>query len=181
MGYSLQQLSDLEEIKVLKHRYFRGIDTADWPLLDGIFTADVNVEYIGGDYHVKLTGAEAMMEFLANSFHSGALAMHHGHMPEITFTGEDGAEGLWYLEDIFINLEEEFHTFGTAIYRDRYLRQGGEWRIASTVYDRVMEVTEPLHAGARYVCHRLGRTGRKPGERTDISHLIKWEARETKP
>ena len=30
MGYSLQQLSDLEEIKVLKHRYFRGIDTADW-------------------------------------------------------------------------------------------------------------------------------------------------------
>ena len=37
--------------------------------------------------YVKLTGAEAMMEFLANSFHSGALAMHHGHMPEITFTG----------------------------------------------------------------------------------------------
>lgn len=178
MGYSLQQLSDLEEIKILKGRYFRGIDTADWDLLDGMFTADVNVEYIGGDYHVKLTGADAMLEFLANSFHSGTLAMHQGHLPEITFTGPDGAEGLWYLEDIFINLEEKFHTFGTAIYRDIYVREGGRWRIASTVYDRVMEVTEPLHEGARYACHLLGKVGRRPDQRTDISHLITWESRD---
>ena len=90
MAYTLQQLSDLEEIKVLKSRYFRGIDTADWCLLEGMFTADVNVEYIGGDYHVKLKGREAMMEFLANSFHSGCLAMHHGHMPEMWTS-----RGLW--------------------------------------------------------------------------------------
>ena len=177
MAYTLQQLSDLEEIRIVKHRYFRGIDTADWALLDGMFTDAVNVEYIGGDYHVKLQGRAAMMEFLANSFHSGCLAMHHGHMPEITFTGPDSADGLWYLEDIFINLEEKFHTFGTAIYRDQYVREDGRWRIASTVYDRVMEVTEPLHEGARYPCHLLARTGRKPEERTDISHLITWEQR----
>ena len=33
MTFSLQQLSDIEEIKVLKHRYFRGIDTGDAALL----------------------------------------------------------------------------------------------------------------------------------------------------
>ena len=33
MPYSLQQLSDLEDIKVLKHRYFRAIDTADEAIL----------------------------------------------------------------------------------------------------------------------------------------------------
>ena len=65
-------------------------------------------------------------------------------MPEIAFTGPDSAEGTWYLEDIFINLEELTHTYGTAIYRDRYLREAGHWKIASTVYDRVMEVIEPL-------------------------------------
>ena len=177
MAYTLQQLSDLEEIKVLKSRYFRGIDTADWALLDGMFTADVNVEYIGGDYHVKLTGDHAMMEFLGNSFHSETLAMHQGHLPEITFTGPDSAEGLWYLEDIFINLEDKYHTYGTAIYRDHYRREGGQWRIASTVYDRVMEVTEPLHEGARYVVSRLAAKGRQPAERTDISHLITWETK----
>lgn len=178
MAYTLQQLSDMEEIKVLKSRYFRGIDTADWSLLESMFTQDVNVEYIGGDYHVKLKGAEAMAEFLANSFHSGTLAMHQGHLPEITFTGPDSADGLWYLEDIFINLEEEFHTFGTAIYRDRYVREDGVWRMASTVYDRVMEVTEPLHEGARYVVSRLAAKGLKPDERRDISHLITWETRD---
>lgn len=177
MAYTLQQLSDLEEIKVLKSRYFRGIDTADWALLADMFTADVNVEYIGGDYHVKLKGAEAMMEFLANSFHSGSLAMHQGHLPEITFTGPDSAEGLWYLEDIFINLEEQFHTFGTAIYRDVYIREDGRWRMASTVYDRIMEVTEPLHQDARYVVSRLAQKGLKPEDRRDISHLITWETR----
>ena len=98
-------------------------------------------------------------------------------MPEITFTGPDSAEGVWYLEDIFINLEEKFHTFGTAIYRDVYVREGGAWRMASTVYDRVMEVTEPLHEGARYVVSRLAGMGLKPEERRDISHLITWETR----
>lgn len=175
MPYTLQQLSDLEDLKVLKHRYFRGIDRADWALLDGMFTDDVHVEYIGGTYRVHLSGAANMLEFLANSFHSGTMAMHHGHMPEIAFTGPDSAEGTWYLEDIFINFEDRTHTYGTAIYRDVYRREGGAWKIASTVYDRVMEVIEPLHEGARYTTHLLGTAGRQPEERTDISHLITWE------
>ena len=77
MGYSLQQLSDIEEIKLVKHRYFRGIDTADMALLEPLFTDDVEVEYIGGDYRVALTGAANMIEFLANSFHSGAQVFHY--------------------------------------------------------------------------------------------------------
>ena len=175
MPFTPQQLSDLEDIKQIKHRYFRSIDTADWALLDAMFTDDVAVEYIGGDYHVKLAGAANMIEFLINSFHSGCSAMHHGHMPEISFTGPDSAEGKWYLEDIFIDFEKETHTFGTAIYHDRYVRQDGGWRISRTVYDRVMEVVEPLHEGARYTVTRLVDKGLKPHERRDISHLIAWE------
>jgi len=175
MAYTLQQLSDMEDIRTLKHRYFRGIDTADMALLSCLFTEDVTVEYRGGTYRVKLAGREAMIEFLANSFHSGAVAMHHGHMPEITLTGEDEAEGTWYLEDIFINLEDKLHTIGSAFYRDRYRRENGAWRIAHTEYDRVMEVVTPLDPNARITAHHLGRTGRKPHERTDISHLIEWE------
>jgi hypothetical protein len=29
IAYTLQQLSDLDDIRILKHRYFRGIETAD--------------------------------------------------------------------------------------------------------------------------------------------------------
>ena len=33
----LQKLIDIEEIKNLKHRYFRAIDMADFDLLDNVF------------------------------------------------------------------------------------------------------------------------------------------------
>lgn len=174
MAYTLQQLSDLEDIRVLKHRYFRGIDTADMTLLDGLFTDDVTVEYRGGDYRVELCGRADMMVFLANSFHSGAVAMHHGHMPEITITSEDEAEGIWCLEDIFIDLERKLHTFGSAIYRDRYCREQGVWKIAHTEYDRVIEVVQPIDPNSMVTVHHLARVGLKPEERSDISHMIKW-------
>ncbi len=175
MAYTLQQLSDLEEIRTLKHRYFRGIDTADMALLSTLFTEDLYVEYRGGTYRVRLSGRDNMLDFLANSFHSGAVAMHHGHMPEITFVSDDEAKGIWYLEDIFINVEDKIHTIGTALYYDSYRRENGVWRIARTEYDRVMEVVTPLDPKSRVTSHRLGQTGRKPEERSNISHFIEWE------
>lgn len=179
MTYTLQQLSDLEEIRTLKHRYFRGIDTADTALLSDLFTDDVIVEYRGGGYRVNLSGRLNMLDFLANSFHSGSIAMHHGHMPDITLDGPDDAHGLWYLEDLFINLEEKTNTTGTALYRDVYRRVDGRWRIARTEYDRVYELVSPLDPNGKLLWHHLGRTGRKPHERGDISHLITWFDTET--
>ena len=176
MSYTLQQLSDMEDIRTLKHRYFRGIDTADMPLLGTLFTEDVTVDYRGGTYRVRLSGRADMLEFLANSFHSGAVAMHHGHMPEITLTGTDDAEGIWYLEDIFIDVEQSYHTIGSAIYRDIYRREEGQWRIARTEYDRVIEITSPLSPESRVTAHHLAKAGRKPHERSDIRHLIEWTA-----
>lgn len=175
MAYTLQQLSDFEDIRTIKHRYFRAIDTADMALLEPLFTEDVSVTYNGGTYRVKLTGKAAMLEFLANSFHSGALAMHHGHMPDIRLTGDNTAEGKWYLEDVFINIEDNTYTFGTAIYTDLYRREGGTWKIARTDYDRVIETITPIDPAMRITTHLLARVGRKPEERTDISHLIEWD------
>jgi hypothetical protein len=174
MAYTLQQLSDFEDIRTLKHRYFRGIDTADMALLSGLFTEDVAVDYRGGNYRVKLTGRDDMLEFLANSFNSGFMAMHHGHMPEITLTGDDSAEGIWYLEDIAITLATRSHTVGSALYRDHYRREGGVWKIARTEYDRVIEFIRPLPDTVQVTAHMLARTGRKPHELTDVSHLISW-------
>jgi SnoaL-like domain len=174
MPYSLQQLSDAEDIKVLKHRYFRAIDTADEALLRTMFTDDVAVEYRGGEYLVSLTGNEAMIEFVLNSFHAGVAGMHHGHMPEITFTGADDAEGIWYLEDIFVDLERNVLTIGSALYKDRYKRVNGEWKIARTEYDRILELVEPIRPELTLSEHYLAKHGRKGAERGDISHLITW-------
>jgi hypothetical protein len=174
MAYTLQQLSDLEEIRTLKHRYYRGIDTADEALLSTLFSEDVSVEYRGGGYLVQLQGRQNMLDFLMSSFNSDSVAMHHGHMPDISFTGPDSAEGLWYLEDVFIALDRKVVTSGSAIYRDRYERQNGEWKIVRTEYDRIMELVEPIRPEMQLTVHYLSKVGRKPHERTDISSLIRW-------
>ena len=141
MAYTLQQLSDIEEIRVLKHRYFRGIDTADAALLADLFTDDIYVDYRGGNYRVSLQGKDNMMEFLANSFHSGAAAMHHGHMPEIVVESADAARGVWAMEDKLWPLPSSQLPFrmlhGYGHYHERYVRLDGEWRIAEITLTRL--------------------------------------------
>lgn len=175
MAYSLRQLSDFEDIRTLKHRYFRGIDTADIDLLRPLFTEDVEIDYRGGSYRAKLTGRENMLEFLANSFHAGALAMHHGHMPEITLVDADMAEGLWYLEDLFIMRDANLKTQGTAIYKDVYRREASGWKIARSEYDRVIELVSPLAPDVNITAHQLAKTGRPMNRLGDISHLVTFD------
>lgn len=174
MAYTLQQLSDIEDIKILKHRYFRGMDTADWSLVDTLFTEDTTVDYRGGAYRVQANGKAEIIEFLKNSFHSDAVAMHHGNMPEITLTGADEAEGIWYLFDIFVHAEQRSQTIGSAIYRDRYRREGGQWKIAHSEYDRIIEMVGPMASDTNVTVQWLATRGRTPDERNDITHLISW-------
>lgn len=177
MAYTLQQLSDIEDIKLLKHRYFRGMDTADWALVETLFTDDVTIDYRGGAYRVQSSGRDEIMTFLKNSFHSDAVAMHHGNMPEITLTGADEAEGIWYLYDIFVDAAHRSQTVGSAIYRDRYRREGGAWKIAHSEYDRIIELVGPLDDKTTVSVHWLATRGLKPEERQDITHLISWEGK----
>ena len=135
MAYTLQQLSDLEDIRTLKHRYFRGIDTADLALLGTLFTPDLTVDYRGGTYRVRLEGRDNMLEFLANSFHSGAVAMHHGHMPEIDIISPTEARGVWAMEALVEAGNSSFHGFGH--YWETYRKEGGEWRIAKLLITRL--------------------------------------------
>jgi SnoaL-like domain len=174
MPLTLSQLNDLEQIRALKHRYCRAIDTADLALLETLFTEDVTIEYRGSNYHVNLSGRANMVEFVANSFHSGAVAMHIANMPDISLTGDTSATGIWYLQDIFIDRERALHTTGTAIYRDQYRCEGGVWRICHSEYDRVIETVQPLSDEIEITAQWLARAGRKPEERSDISHLISW-------
>ena len=46
----LQKLIDIEEIKNLKHRYFRAIDMADFDLLDNVFSPDISIDYRAVSY-----------------------------------------------------------------------------------------------------------------------------------
>lgn len=140
----VQILKDIEAIKRLKYAYFRGIDSADMNLLAGIFHTNISAHFIGGNYEWKIDGCESFLEAIANGFHAEVVCQHNGHHPEIDILNETEASGIWYLHDIFYNLRTKELTHGTAFYRDLYVREGGQWWIKSTSYQRHYEIVESI-------------------------------------
>lgn len=131
-------LESIELIKQLKARYFRFVDTGDLEGLQSVFTADAKVHFKGGNYDFFLEGWEELEAFYRRSITPNKFGMHNGHHPEITVEG-DSATGIWYLQDIFINLEENITLIGSALYDDRYVKENGQWKIAYTGYKRLLE------------------------------------------
>lgn len=174
MPYTLQELSDLEDIRQLKARYFRCIDTGNHSELATCFADDVVFDLRGGGYRLRVEGREDLVEFIASCFNSDVIAMHHGHNPEIRFTGTDTAEAIWYLEDRFINAVRNEDTYGTSLYHDRYRRTADGWKLEFSEYDRVLELVSPIDTRNEVRAHMLGQTGRKPDERTDTTKWLEW-------
>ena len=135
MGLDLEAI---ELIKQLKARYFRFIDTRDIDGLRTVFTEDATATFKGADYDFDLKGWPALEAFYKKSFTPQAFGMHNGHHPEISVEG-DTATGIWYLQDIFVNLAQDITIMGSALYHDQYRIEAGEWRIASTGYKRLWE------------------------------------------
>jgi hypothetical protein len=129
---------DLEAIKALKYAYFRHLDLKEFDDLGALLTADATASYEDGRRSYE--GRDAIVGFLKEALgNPGFVTQHHGHHPEITFSGDDEATGRWYLEDRVIIPEFDIEIAGTAFYEDRYVRDGCRWRIAHTGYERIFE------------------------------------------
>ncbi|HIZ50987.1 MAG TPA: nuclear transport factor 2 family protein [Candidatus Pseudomonas excrementavium] len=139
----MQELYDIEQIKQLKARYFRGIDTCNLELLRGVLAQDALITFDSPTYQFEINGMNEAMDFYASSFTNRRFGMHNGHTPEISVNGDEAA-GLWYLNDLFINLDEGTILHGSAIYEDRYIKVDGQWRILRTGYKRLLEMIQPL-------------------------------------
>jgi len=144
----MQTLLDIEEIKQLKARYFRGIDTCNLELLRTVLADDVQIRFDSPTYQYEINGIAEAMNFYRNAFTSRRFGMHSGHTPEIKVEG-DKATGIWYLNDLFINLDEQTILTGSALYEDCYLKVSGQWRVHRTGYKRLLEMIEPLSSGCR--------------------------------
>lgn len=180
MGYTLEQLSDMEEIRQLKARYFRCIDTGNEDELATCFTDDVTIDLRGGGYRLSVSGRSDMIDFIGSSFNSDIVAMHHGHTPEISITGPDEAKGTWYLQDRFIDPVRKTDTIGTSLYYDTYRRTADGWKVAASEYDRVYEAVMPIDPATNITAHMLGERGRTPEKRVDTARWLTWYDKEPK-
>jgi hypothetical protein len=133
----------LEDIKRLKHRYLRCVDTKSWDELADTFAVDATADYgtpaIGRP--LSFTGRDAIVDFMRENLGPDVITVHLASHPEIDIDG-DSATGIWSFEDTVIATEHRVAIVGAAFYEDRYTRGAdGDWRIQHTGYQRTYEAT----------------------------------------
>ena len=134
-------LQELEAIKRLKYKYMRCIDEKLWDEMRSCFIEDDTCSYSGGKY--SFSGRDEIMKFMVEAMDRKTfLSSHRVHHPEIDFTSNTTATGIWALEDSVIDEENEIALRGAAFYRDEYIKVDGEWKIKHTGYTRSFEEIE---------------------------------------
>jgi hypothetical protein len=96
-------------------------------------------------------GGDRFVEYVSDLL-TTAVTVHQGHMPDITFTGDTSATGVWAMFDWVDDPEKGFAMQGYGHYHERYLKgDDGRWRIAELRLTRlrVDSVTPTRPAGAR--------------------------------
>ena len=140
---SPEDLAAIEEIRQLKARYFRCMDTKAWDAFADLFTADAIMDMSGemradanGDGIVH--GRDEIAAFVRGSI-DDVTTVHHGHTPEIDVISPNEASGVWAMED---SLRwpasapiRTLHGFGH--YHDTYEKRDGRWLIRSTKLTRL--------------------------------------------
>lgn len=149
-----QELSDIEEIKQLKGRYQRHLDSKEWEELAEVFVLEARSVYNGGKHTYQ--GRDALIGFLKEGLGTIQVqTMHHAHTPEIKITSETTATGTWYLEDFVLSQAPSkgapYGTtlHGTGIYSDEYVKRDGAWRILVIGYERIFQDITPRPEGSR--------------------------------
>lgn len=129
MAEMVSVLRDIDDIKRLKARYFRCVDGRDWAGLRSLFTDDCQFVSVGMR---DVTSVDAFVDRVRFLIHPG-VSVHHGHMPEITVTGADTAEGKWPMMDyveVAPDAEGRRGLAGCGYYHETYRRvPGAGWRI----------------------------------------------------
>lgn len=148
----LDRLVAAEEIKKLKARYFRDLDSKNWAGLDSIFATDAVFDLravnsvrrpIGGDLVPPLggedqifTGRNAIVAMIRAAV-EGLITVHHGHAPEIDVLTDNTARGVWALEDILRFPSGELLLNGFGHYHETYEKFGEDWQIKTSKLTRV--------------------------------------------
>lgn len=145
----VEQLKAIEEIKQLKARYFRGVDTSDGELVRGILAKDCVLDYMGcctdpatgRDYlpamNIVMRGKDSWSSDGLSS--AGIVSVHHGHQCEVTLTSDTTASAIWSMTDrLYMPAGAAYSVMtGFGYYHETYERIDGAWKIKSIRIQRI--------------------------------------------
>ena len=145
---AVHELQELEEIRQLKARYCRFLDTKDVESWRAVFTTDVVVTLdmavsVGGadpKTAPPLQGINNFVPMVMGGLENVA-TKHHCHTPELALVSATTATGIWAMEDLarprFSSLWDR-KLFGAGHYHETYEKRAGSWRIKSLHLTRTM-------------------------------------------
>jgi SnoaL-like domain len=133
----------LEEIRNLKARYCRFLDTKDWHSFAALFTAEAVLDVRADTGMDPFVGRDVLIAQIRRVV-TDATTVHQVHTPEIELLGPDEATAIWAMQDRIVWADGKFFKAGiksiTAFghYHERYFRRAGEWQIASVKLTRLL-------------------------------------------
>lgn len=132
---AMKNLQTIEDIRAVKARYCRFLDTKDWDGFASLFTADAVMdvrEDTGNDPVLGIAAIVAQVRFAVDD----AASSHQVHTPEITLDGPDTALGVWAMQDRVVWQDGKSPIPGVASitgygqYHEYYRCEDGVWKIA---------------------------------------------------
>lgn len=141
----IEQLGAIEDIKQLKARYFRLMDTKDWVNFERLFCTDAILDMrkaLGSteDENGLVAGAKNIVIFVRNAVDK-LITVHQGHMPEIELISLHSARGVWPMEDVLVWPDgssvpiKSLHGYGH--YHETYECIDAVWYIKSSALTRL--------------------------------------------
>jgi hypothetical protein len=138
-----EKLSAIEEIKALKGRYCRFLDTKQWRQWEQLFVPDLVTEF--PDDRPEAPPFRGRRDFVQGIevLLGPALTVHHVHTPEIEITGGKAARGIWAMHDIIrypksATLPNDGRNLiGWGHYHETYVNSAEGWRIETLKLTRL--------------------------------------------
>ena len=134
----LERLVAIEDIKQLKYRYYRFLDTKDWENFRTIWTPDAVMDMNMPDRILNTEdglyrGPDAITAFAEKAIGEGS-TVDHAIMPEIDVTSPTTANAIWVQEDRVTWPEGQPNRslHGHGYEHETYEKIDGAWRIKST-------------------------------------------------
>jgi hypothetical protein len=135
----LERLQAIEDIRILKARYFRYMDSKHWDALAALFTQDMKILTPSGAVYTD-SGPAYAASLKYSLEHS--VSVHQGFMSEIEIIDEANATGVWAMQDV-IEWTDRHPTqgwksiLGRGHYHDTYRNVAGSWLISGFTLTRL--------------------------------------------
>lgn len=138
----IERLLAIEDIKLLKARRDRAVDTKDWDTYLSLHAPDHQSH---NDGFPAWTSADEMIANVRRILADTRITAHHSHTPEITFESPTMAKGIWAMEDhIFWQQNGEDHWLhGFGFYHETYEIRDGHWVFTRRRLQRTHVQTSP--------------------------------------